>query len=161
MENHTHRGTLYESDSKSIESLQSLGVKLETISHLVGHTTTRITGSRYLRVQDEACQDALSRFDQRFGVIWMSGTCPDCFLGFSHGYPSHNCTSWLLQIPEKFKRSSQGVPIMKLCQKVRKIKEKHRKPLSSRCLVEISGIEPLTSWMPSARFSRLRVFIHK
>ena len=47
--------------------MQSLGVKLETISHLVGHTTTRITESRYLRVQNEACQDALDRFDQRFG----------------------------------------------------------------------------------------------
>ena len=50
-----------------VSIMQSLGVKLETISHLVGHTTTRITESRYLRVQDEACQDALSRFDQRFG----------------------------------------------------------------------------------------------
>ena len=50
-----------------VSIMQSLGVKLETISHLVGHTTTRITESRYLRVQDESCQDALDRFDQRFG----------------------------------------------------------------------------------------------
>lgn len=50
-----------------VSIMQSLGVKLETISHLVGHTTTRITESRYLRVQNEACQDALDRFDQRFG----------------------------------------------------------------------------------------------
>lgn len=48
--------------------MQSLGVNLETISHLVGHTTTRITESRYLRVQNEACQDALDRFEQRFGL---------------------------------------------------------------------------------------------
>jgi hypothetical protein len=48
--------------------MQALGVKLETISHLVGHTTTRITQSRYLRVQNEACQDALDRFDERFGL---------------------------------------------------------------------------------------------
>ena len=52
-----------------VSIMQALGVKLETISHLVGHTTTRITESRYLRVQNEACQDALYRFDQRFGVI--------------------------------------------------------------------------------------------
>ena len=50
-----------------VSIMQALGVKLETISHLVGHTTTRITESRYLRVQNEACQDALDRFDQRFG----------------------------------------------------------------------------------------------
>ena len=50
-----------------VSIMQSLGVNLETISHLVGHTTTRITESRYLRVQNEACQDALDRFDQRFG----------------------------------------------------------------------------------------------
>ena len=37
------------------------------ISHLVGHTTTRITENNYLRVQNEICQDALDRFDQRFG----------------------------------------------------------------------------------------------
>ena len=35
----------------------------------------------------------------------------------------------MLQISEKFKRSSQGVPIMKLCQKVRKTKEKTPKTL--------------------------------
>ena len=52
-----------------VSIMQSLGVKLETISHLVGHTTTRITESRYLRVQNEACQDALDRFDQRFGLV--------------------------------------------------------------------------------------------
>ena len=52
-----------------VSIMQSLGVNLETISHLVGHTTTRITESRYLRVQNEACQDALDRFDQRFGVL--------------------------------------------------------------------------------------------
>jgi integrase len=52
-----------------VSIMQSLGVKLETISHLVGHTTTRITESRYLRVQNEACQDALARFDQRFGFV--------------------------------------------------------------------------------------------
>lgn len=52
-----------------VSVMQSLGVKLETISHLVGHTTTRITESRYLRVQDETCKDALSRFDQRFGFL--------------------------------------------------------------------------------------------
>ena len=52
-----------------VSIMQSLGVKLETISHLVGHTTTRITESRYLRVQNEACQDALNRFDQRFGFV--------------------------------------------------------------------------------------------
>ena len=46
-----------------VSIMQSLGVKLETSSHLVGHTTTRITENRYLRVQNEACQDALSRFD--------------------------------------------------------------------------------------------------
>ena len=51
-----------------VSIMQSLGVKLETISHLVGHTTTRITESRYLRVQNEACQDALDRFDERFGL---------------------------------------------------------------------------------------------
>ena len=51
-----------------VSIMQSLGVKLETISHLVGHTTTRITQSRYLRVQNEACQDALDRFDERFGL---------------------------------------------------------------------------------------------
>lgn len=50
-----------------VSIMQALGVKLETISHLVGHTTTRITQSRYLRVQNEACQDALDRFDERFG----------------------------------------------------------------------------------------------
>ena len=52
-----------------VSIMQSLGVKLETISHLVGHTTTRITESRYLRVQNEACQDALDRFDQRVGLV--------------------------------------------------------------------------------------------
>ena len=52
-----------------VSIMQSLGVKLETISHLVGHTTTRITESRYLRVQNEACQDALDRFDQRFSFV--------------------------------------------------------------------------------------------
>lgn len=52
-----------------VSIMQSLGVKLETISHLVGRTTTRITESRYLRVQNEACQDALNRFDQRFGFV--------------------------------------------------------------------------------------------
>ena len=51
--------------------MQSLGVKLETISHLVGHTTTRVTESRYLRVQDETCQDALARFDHRFGLAGL------------------------------------------------------------------------------------------
>ena len=51
-----------------VSIMQSLGVKLETISHLVGHTTTRITESRYLRVQNEAYQDALDRFDERFGL---------------------------------------------------------------------------------------------
>ena len=51
-----------------VSIMQSIGVKLETISHLVGHTTTRITESRYLRVQNEACQDALNRFDQRFSI---------------------------------------------------------------------------------------------
>ena len=50
-----------------VSIMQSLGVNLETISHLVGHTTTRITESGYLRAQNEACQDALERFDQRFG----------------------------------------------------------------------------------------------
>ena len=50
-----------------VSIMQSLGVKLETISHLVGHTTTRITENNYLRVQNEICQDALNRFDQRFG----------------------------------------------------------------------------------------------
>ena len=50
-----------------VSIMQSLGVKLETISHLVGHTTTRITENNYLRVQDEICRDALERFDQRFG----------------------------------------------------------------------------------------------
>ena len=56
-----------------VSIMQSLGVKLETISHLVGHTTTRITESRYLRVQNEACQDALNRFDQRFGFdSWLN-----------------------------------------------------------------------------------------
>lgn len=54
-----------------VSIMQSLGVKLETISHLVGHTTTRITESRYLRVQDETCQDALARFDNRFGMVSM------------------------------------------------------------------------------------------
>ena len=51
-----------------VSIMQSLGVKLETISHLVGHTTTRITENNYLRVQDEICRDALDRFDQRFGI---------------------------------------------------------------------------------------------
>lgn len=53
--------------------MQSLGVKLETISHLVGHTTTRITESRYLRVQDEVYQNALERFDARFGGVRYFG----------------------------------------------------------------------------------------
>ena len=40
-------------------------LKIRKAIYLVGHTTTRITESRYLRVQNEACQDALERFDQR------------------------------------------------------------------------------------------------
>jgi integrase len=52
-----------------VSIMQSLGVKLETISHLVGHTTTKITEDNYLRVQDEICRDALARFDQRFGLV--------------------------------------------------------------------------------------------
>ena len=52
-----------------VSIMQSLGVKLETISHLIGHTTTRITENNYLRVQDEICRDALARFDQRFGLV--------------------------------------------------------------------------------------------
>jgi integrase len=56
-----------------VSIMQSLGVKLETISHLVGHTTTRITESRYLRVQDEVYQNALERFDARFGGVRYFG----------------------------------------------------------------------------------------
>ena len=44
------------------------GVKQETISHLVGHATTRITENKNLRVQEEICRDALEGFDQRFGI---------------------------------------------------------------------------------------------
>ena len=36
-------------------------------------------------------------------------------LDFSHRDTSYNCTSWMLQISEKFKQSTQGVPITKLC----------------------------------------------
>jgi hypothetical protein len=40
----------------------------ETMRHRANHTTTRITQSRYLCAQNEACQDALDRFDERFEV---------------------------------------------------------------------------------------------
>ena len=57
-----------------VSIMQSVGVKLETVSHLVGHTTTRITESRYLNIYDEVRQDALDRFDKRFGQIEQNST---------------------------------------------------------------------------------------
>ena len=56
------------------------------------------------------------------------------FLDFSLCDSSHNCTSWMLQNSEKYKRSSLCSLKPKINQKVLKTKEKHRKPLSSRCL---------------------------
>jgi len=57
-----------------VSIMQSVGVQLETVSHLVGHTTTRITESRYLNIYDEVRQDALDRFDKRFGQIEQNST---------------------------------------------------------------------------------------
>ena len=54
-----------------VSVMQYLGVKMETISKLCGHTTTKITNSSYLRIHDEVFQDAMNRIDQRFGLVGL------------------------------------------------------------------------------------------
>ena len=51
--------------------MQYLGVKMETISKLCGHTTTKVTNESYLRIHDEVIQDAVGRIDNRFGLVGL------------------------------------------------------------------------------------------
>lgn len=52
-----------------VSIMQYLGVKMETISKLCGHTTTKVTNESYLRIHDEVIQDAVGRIDNRFGLV--------------------------------------------------------------------------------------------
>lgn len=54
-----------------VSIMQYLGVKMETISKLCGHTTTKVTNESYLRIHDEVIQDAVGRIDNRFGLVGL------------------------------------------------------------------------------------------
>ena len=56
-----------------ISHMERLGVTLDTVRKLAGHTTLKMT-EHYLRIQEPAMQDAIGRFSQCFAPLTVDET---------------------------------------------------------------------------------------